>query len=307
MRKEIFVKSGLGVLGGAALLGGGILADRVFLNPRSAGVDGGAVKTLTPVVTPGAFATATPDGARLAARGDIATPMVLETAVARVVSTAVVEVKPVATVKPAETVAVATPRPTVRAQSTAESLQKVQGKPPFDECAGRPDLDGRVEVQNVADKGGVLRRQPVTLGSRRGILELGIGGGGFEGYDRAIFVIPEGGHTWTLNVREKGALTERLYGFCGPIDAVTKWAFRAHIDSLVQASRRWDGQEPAKSELTLGVFKFEGDNTNPPAATLTELQKGRLEILAWVNQFDLTFVDTDGKRAGQPIRGVPLK
>lgn len=73
MNKEILIKSGLG-LGGVLLVGaGGVLVDRVLLNPGPASVDGGVVKTPSPVVTPGAFATVTPDGARLAARADTAT------------------------------------------------------------------------------------------------------------------------------------------------------------------------------------------------------------------------------------------
>ncbi len=235
-------------------------------------------------------------------------------------------VEPTATVKPVEATPTTAPAKPAAEKTVAQAVQaskpsnneapaKVQGKPLFDECEGEKGkiIDGRVEDTFLADVNGYKRRHPVSFGGRRAVIEVGVEGKGFEHQDRAVFVAPEGGHTWTLNLRGEGddktpdaqVTSGRVLGFCGPTDAVESWAQRMHIDSLVQASRRWDGQEPATSEVTFGRFNYEGDGIHPEAY-LYELKKGTRSIESWAQKFDLTFVDTDGKRAGQPIRGIPM-
>jgi len=141
--------------------------------------------------------------------------------------------------------------------------------------------DGELVLVHAADEGDVLDRLPVGEAERVNIVEIGVPGKGFGGYDRFIVVVPSLGAIWQVNI-STGARTIASRGFCSTNEAVANWALEVHVPSFLQASRDQDGNQPPASEIGVYILNYE-------AGTLTELKPGRLsamEILKWI---DLSF------------------
>lgn len=178
-----------------------------------------------------------------------------------------------------------TEEPTAALEATAEPTKLPAAAP----TACR---DGELVLVHEADAGDVLPRTPVGEAERVDIIEIGVPGGGFGGYDRFILITPRLGTVWMVNIRE-GARTIASRGFCGTNEAVASWAIQAHVPSFQQASRDPLGNQPPAEEIGVYVLRYEEHS-------LTEIKPGRLNAEDVVGWIDVSFHE------GVNVSAVPL-
>lgn len=154
------------------------------------------------------------------------------------------------------TIQAATPTaaPTVEIPPPPPTAQPTEAPAPTQAPTAGPCRDGELVLIHAADAGDTLDRLPIGEAERVDILEISWPGKGFGGLERAIIVLPRLGPVWQVNAKA-GAQTVATRGFCGSNEAVADWAVTAHVQSLQQASRDADGNQPSAGEI--GVYRLD--------------------------------------------------
>lgn len=297
--RNTFLRASMGAVGSVFLAG---CADKDGnLKPLGFDFSVAARGSVDVVPRPAQLTTATAVGASTATvTPELATATATVTSVVTSTPTAVVATK-VDTVTSTSTATVAAkPVDTVTSTATVTAvaptkLPVLPTNTPVLEAVAKC-FDGENVFTFAAPKFQVLPRVPMGEAERADIVEVGVPGKGFGGFDRFILEIPRKGNVWQPNLQE-GALTAHEIGFCGQDDAVTDWAIKTIVASLQHASRDPQGNQPDAGEITVVRLRFED-------ATLQEVKPGSLKAEDIASRWlDVSFRE-NGKTSAVRLKAI---